>query len=100
MLLVRCPYCEEDRAEIEFRYAGEADLVRPRDPSSTSDKEWAAYLYLRKNVRGRHAERWRHAHGCGRFFNAVRDTMSDAFVATYKPVLPPPSDETHGSAGP
>ena len=31
-----------------------------------------------------HAERWRHAHGCGRFFNALRDTRTDAFLATYK----------------
>lgn len=99
MLLIHCPYCEEDRAEIEFRYAGEADLTRPRDPGSASDEEWAAYLYLRKNARGRHAERWRHAHGCGRFFNAVRDTVSDAFVATYKPASSPPSDETLESAG-
>jgi sarcosine oxidase subunit delta len=31
-----------------------------------------------------YAERWRHSHGCGRFFNAVRDTTSDHFLATYK----------------
>jgi len=31
-----------------------------------------------------YAERWRHAHGCGRFFNAVRDTTTDHFIATYK----------------
>lgn len=99
MLLIRCPYCEADRAEIEFRYAGEADLARPRDPASASDEEWAAYLYLRKNRCGRHTERWRHVHGCGRFFNAVRDTVSDAFVATYKAGSPPPSDETPGIAG-
>ncbi|PZN51904.1 MAG: sarcosine oxidase subunit delta, partial [Proteobacteria bacterium] len=24
MLLIRCPYCEEDRPELEFRNAGEA----------------------------------------------------------------------------
>jgi len=31
------------------------------------------------------AERWRHVHGCGRFFNALRDTVSDRILATYKP---------------
>jgi sarcosine oxidase subunit delta len=31
-----------------------------------------------------HAERWRHVHGCGRFFNAMRDTVSDRFLVTYK----------------
>ncbi|HCW69882.1 MAG TPA: sarcosine oxidase subunit delta, partial [Thalassospira lucentensis] len=34
--------------------------------------------------KGPHFERWRHAHGCGRFFNAVRDTVSDRFLTTYK----------------
>jgi sarcosine oxidase subunit delta len=35
-------------------------------------------------VRGLHYERWRHLHGCGRFFNAARDTVTDKFLATYK----------------
>ena len=30
------------------------------------------------------AERWRHAFGCGRFFNCLRDTMSDKILAVYK----------------
>jgi sarcosine oxidase delta subunit len=29
-------------------------------------------------------ERWRHIHGCGRFFNAARDSVSDKFFLTYK----------------
>jgi sarcosine oxidase subunit delta len=29
-------------------------------------------------------ERWRHIHGCARFFNAVRDTVTDKFVTTYR----------------
>ena len=29
-------------------------------------------------------ERWRHRHGCGRCFNAVRDTVTEIFVLTYK----------------
>ena len=36
------------------------------------------------NPKGLHAERWRHIHGCARFFNAVRDTRTDMFVTTYK----------------
>jgi sarcosine oxidase subunit delta len=31
-----------------------------------------------------YAERWRHARGCGRFFNALRDTTTDHFLAFYK----------------
>ena len=34
--------------------------------------------------KGVHAERWRHARGCGRFFNALRDTTTDHFLAFYK----------------
>jgi len=83
MLLIDCPYCGK-RPEIEFSYGGEAHIARPADPSALSDEEWAGYLYMRTNPKGRHAERWRHAHGCGRFFNALRDTVSDFFVVTYK----------------
>jgi sarcosine oxidase, subunit delta len=83
MLLITCPYCGE-RPELEFSYGGEAHIARPADPSALSDEEWAAYLYQRSNPKGTHAERWRHTNGCGRFFNAVRDTVSDVFVATYK----------------
>ncbi len=89
MLLIRCPYCG-DRPEVEFAYGGEAQLTRPADPSVLSDDEWAAYLYFRKNPRGLHAERWRHLRGCGRFFNALRDTTSDRFGATWRTGERPP----------
>ena len=46
---------------------------------------------MRDNTRGVHAERWRHAHGCGRFFNALRDTTTDFFLATYKVGEPRPA---------
>jgi sarcosine oxidase, subunit delta len=83
MLLVPCPYCGE-RPEIEFSYGGEAHIARPADPSALSDGQWADYLYLRTNTKGTYAERWRHTNGCGRFFSAVRDTVTDFFVVTYK----------------
>jgi sarcosine oxidase subunit delta len=38
-----------------------------------------------------HAERWRHLHGCGRFFNALRNTVTDKFVTTYKVGEPRPA---------
>ena len=40
MLQIHCPYCLETRAEEEFSYAGEADIVRPEDPRGLSDEEW------------------------------------------------------------
>jgi sarcosine oxidase subunit delta len=82
MLLIACPYCGP-RPELEFVYGGEAHIARPADPMSLDDEAWAAYLYLRSNPKGMHSERWRHVHGCGRFFNARRDTMTDRIAATY-----------------
>ena len=96
MLLIRCPYCEMERPELEFRYGGEAHVARPLDPSATTDEEWAQYLYFRSNPKGVHAERWRHTSGCGRFVNALRHTVSDRNLVTYKAGEPRPaaSDET------
>ena len=84
MILIHCPYCDEQRPELEFAYAGEAHIARPADPSTLTDAEWERFLFIRSNARGRHHERWRHIHGCARFFNAVRDTVSDKFELTYK----------------
>jgi sarcosine oxidase, subunit delta len=84
MMLIHCPYCDEKRPEIEFAYGGEAHIARPLDPSTLSDEEWERYLFIRANAKGRHHERWRHSFGCGRFFNAVRDTVTDKFETTYK----------------
>jgi sarcosine oxidase subunit delta len=83
MLLIDCPFCGK-RPEHEFRYGGEAHIARPSDPAELGDKAWGQFLYGRGNPRGLHAERWRHVHGCGRFFNALRDTTTDRFAATYK----------------
>lgn len=84
MLLIKCPYCNAERPEVEFTYGGEAHIARPMNPSELSDEEWANHLFIRSNKRGLHFERWRHQFGCGRFFNAVRDTVSDKFITTYK----------------
>ena len=90
MLLIRCPYCEMERPAVVFRSAGEAHRRRP-DPNAASDAEWTDYLYFRTNAKGAHAERWRHAAGCGRFFNCLRDTVSDKILSTYKAGEPRPA---------
>jgi len=90
MLLIHCPYCNETLPEAEFTYAGEAHIARGADPSALTDAQWEAYLFHRSNVKGPHYERWRHLHGCGRFFNAVRDTVSDRFLTTYPAGAPRP----------
>ena len=92
MLLIECPYCGE-RPEPEFVYGGQGHLVRPAVATEVSAEDWARFLYIRDNRRGVHAERWRHTHGCGRFFNALRDTTNDHFLATYRIGEAPPSAE-------
>jgi sarcosine oxidase subunit delta len=89
MLIIQCPYCGP-RPELEFAYGGQAHIARPADPSKVGDDDWAQFLYLRANTRGVHAERWHHARGCGKFFNALRDTTTDHFVATYRSGDRPP----------
>jgi len=83
MLIIRCPYCG-DRPEIEFHHGGEAHIARPDDPAALSDAAWTDFVHNRTNPKGLHAERWYHQHGCGRFFNALRDTVSDRLLATYR----------------
>ena len=89
MLLIACPHCGE-RPEIEFRCGGEAHIARPADPGAIDDAAWAGFLFYRTNPKGVHAERWLHAHGCGRWFNALRDTVSDRILATYAMGAPRP----------
>lgn len=100
MLLIRCPYCEEERPELEFRNAGEAHVVRSSAMSMLSDEDFEAFFFIRSNPKGFIYERWRHIHGCARFFNAVRDTVTDRFVMTYKAGEKKPSRLPKASAGP
>lgn len=92
MLQIACPWCGP-RDESEFTYGGEAHIVRPKDPDALSDAEWADYLFMRTNPRGAHREQWNHAHGCRRWFNVVRDTVSYQISAVYKIGEQAPGDE-------
>lgn len=90
MLLIPCPHCGP-RPEVEFRCGGEAHLARP-DPATATDAAWADYLFFRKNPRGPLLERWLHAQGCGRWFNAARDSTTDGILATYAAGEQPPPE--------
>ncbi len=83
MLLIPCPVCGP-RPELEFRYGGQAHIARPANPAALDDHDWAEFLYRRDNTKGVHAERWRHIHGCARFFNMLRDTTTDRILTSYK----------------
>ena len=84
MLLIHCPYCEEDRPELEFAHAGEAHIVRPKNMDKLTDEQFEEMFFNRENPKGICLERWRHAHGCNRFFNAARNTVTDRFLKVYK----------------
>ena len=90
MILLTCPCCGVTAEETEFAPGGEAHLKR-FGPGS-SDEEFDAYMFQRKNPRGVHFERWRHAYGCGKWFLAARCTMTLEIFATYPAqTLEPPS---------
>ena len=84
MQLIECPWCGP-REEVEFHYRGQAHVSYPEDPATLSDEEWARYLFVRDNTRGPFAERWVHALGCRRWFNAIRDTVTYRFHRVYRP---------------
>ncbi|WP_200300992.1 sarcosine oxidase subunit alpha family protein [Streptomyces adelaidensis] len=83
MLLIPCPWCGP-RDEAEFHYGGQAHVPYPEDPASLTDEEWARYLFFRDNPKGPFAERWSHAAGCRRWFNAVRNTATNELVTVYR----------------
>ena len=74
MLRLTCPCCGIAADETELAPGGEAHLRRA-GPAAT-DEAFAAYLFERANPKGVHFERWRHAHGCGKWFHAARDTVT------------------------
>ena len=89
MLLIPCPWCGP-RDETEFAYGGEAHIERPDAPDALDDDAWADFLFHRTNPKGAHRERWMHAHGCRRWFNVERDTVSHAIAAVYEMGKKPP----------
>ncbi len=88
MMQIECPYCGR-RDETEFSYGGEAHIGRPTP--DVDDGGWVRYLYFRDNLKGVHAERWRHGVGCGQWFNALRNTATHRFVAVYRVTEPRPA---------
>lgn len=83
MLLIECPNCGP-RDETEYHYGGQAHIAYPKDPSALTDSEWSRYLFYRGNAKGLFAERWNHASGCRRWFNALRDTATYDIQAIYQ----------------
>ncbi|MBY6002613.1 sarcosine oxidase subunit delta [Salipiger bermudensis] len=81
MLILHCPCCGIDAAEIELAPGGEAHLKR--EGPGSSDAALETYLFTRDNPRGVVLERWRHAYGCGKWFLAARDSVTQEVYGTY-----------------
>lgn len=81
MLVLTCPNCGALCEETELVPGGEAHLKR-FGPGS-NDGEFESYLFYRKNPKGVHFERWRHAFGCGKWFHAARCTATLEVFGTY-----------------
>ena len=91
MLIVSCPNCGITAEETEFHAHGEAHIKRA-DVGSTDD-QMETYLFMRKNPKGVHFERWRHQNGCGKWFHMARSTMTLEVFGTYSAqTYGPPED--------
>jgi sarcosine oxidase subunit delta len=80
MMQLRCIHCGL-RDESEFICGGASHIARPA--LDASDQIWGEYLFFRDNPKGLHRERWRHAYGCGQWFNVARDTVTHEILHVY-----------------
>lgn len=99
MFVIDCPWCGA-RDLSEFSCGGEAHIIRPEKPEELTDAEWADYVFMRTNPKGKFAERWNHSAGCRRWFNVLRNTATDDILASYKMGETPPDIETPAPATP
>ena len=80
MMLIACPFCGP-RPESEFHFGGDFGNLRPEGFQTVGDDEWAAYLYMKKNLKGPVAEIWKHL-TCQEVFEMRRDTLTHAVSET------------------
>jgi len=94
MLILHCPYCGINVDETDLTPGGEAHLTR--HGAGATDADFEGYLFMRKNPRGVHFERWRHSFGCGKWFHAARATDTLEVFGTYpaQTLVPPKALQT------
>lgn len=88
MMQIPCIVCGL-RDENEFVCGGTSAIARP--PLEASDQVWGEYLFFRDNPKGVHLERWRHAYGCGQWFNITRSTVTHEVLGVYRITDGPPA---------
>lgn len=91
MLTLTCPCCGLAADETELVPGGQARLTRVGPEGA--DAAFEAYLFHRANPKGIHTERWRHANGCGKWFLAVRDTVTLQVFGTYSAQTKAPPED-------
>lgn len=77
---IDCPHCGT-RDVREFSYRGDAKPTRPDSTSADALEQFNAYVYIRDNTAGSHAEFWYHAAGCQTWLIVQRDTRTHAVLA-------------------
>ena len=82
MLQIKCPWCGL-REGVEFHYHGEAHITRPSHEEENLEN-WVGYMYERENTAGWQRDLWSHDAGCGRYFNVIRNSITDEIADTYK----------------
>jgi sarcosine oxidase, subunit beta len=87
MMHITCPWCGP-RDENEFVCGGTTHIVRP--PLESSDRPGASTCSFATIPKGLHFERWRHAQGCGQWFNLARNTVTHEIVSIYGITEPAP----------
>ncbi len=91
MLILKCPYTGQYLDETELVAGGEAHITRAGPDAD--DAAFEAYLFNRKNPKGVHFERWRHAYGSGKWFHVARCTITNEVFGTYSAqTTEPPQD--------
>lgn len=78
MLSIACPHCGIRNSD-EFRYGGDASVVRP-SPDDPSEDAWFRYVYIRPNPKGPHREFWQHVGGCRTWLIVERDTSNHSVL--------------------
>ena len=79
--VLTCPNCGV-REVTDFEFGGE---VVPRPRERPPGRDLAVYNYFRRNVAGVQREWWYHRAGCRTWFQADRDTRTNAVHGTWLP---------------
>ena len=98
MLLIPCPWCGP-RDEIEFRYGGEAHIARPADPDALDERPGPTTCSCAPTRRGSSPSAGSTQHGCRRWFNLLRDTVSHRILPAYRIGDEPPLDLSRNYSG-